>query len=91
MTQTGFIASSVIALTLLNVNSSLALLQAGASSQIITPSNPTYLAGLRNNRLSQGVHDDLFARCLILDDGKTQVGFVSTDLIGLTSTDITEI
>ena len=91
MTQTGFIASSMIALVLLNTNSSFALLRAGASSRIITPQSPAYLAGLRNNRLSQGVHDDLFARCLILDDGQTQVGFVSTDLIGLTSSAIAEI
>ena len=61
MTQTGFIASSMIALVLLNTNSSFALLRAGASSRIITPQSPAYLAGLRNNRLSQGVHDDLFA------------------------------
>ena len=91
MTQTGFIASLMIALVLLNTQSSSALLRAGASSRIITPQSSAYLAGLRNNRLSQGVHDDLFARCLILDDGQTRVGFVSTDLIGLTSSAIAEI
>ena len=81
----------MIALVLLNTQSSSALLRAGASSRIITPQSSAYLAGLRNNRLSQGVHDDLFARCLILDDGQTRVGFVSTDLIGLTSSAIAEI
>jgi len=60
----------------------LADIKAGSAKRIITPKMNVYLAGLAENRISTGVHDDLYARCLLLDDGKTMVGFVSLDIIG---------
>lgn len=57
-------------------------IKAGSAKRIITPKMNVYLAGLAGNRISTGVHDDLYARCLLLDDGKTMVGFVSLDIIG---------
>ena len=59
-------------------------LQAGAAKRIITPRNSVYLAGWSNNRKSEGVHDDLFARCVLIDDGQMQIGFLSLDLLGVT-------
>ncbi|MEK7396999.1 MAG: neutral/alkaline non-lysosomal ceramidase N-terminal domain-containing protein [Candidatus Poribacteria bacterium] len=59
-------------------------LKAGAAKRIITPKMSVYMAGLAENRVSNGVHDDLYARCLLLGDENTMIGFVSLDIIGLT-------
>jgi hypothetical protein len=71
---TFFTASTILATTL----------RAGAAKRVITPEMSVYLAGLGNNRLSVGVHDDIYTRCLMLNDGETKIGIVSLDLIGLT-------
>lgn len=57
--------------------------QAGASRVKITPPYSVYLAGLGNNRQSQGVHDDIYATAIYLSDGKTRLVIVSLDIIGL--------
>lgn len=67
------------------------IFKAGAAARIITPKEQVYMAGLASNRKSQGVHDDIFARCLILGDGKTKVGIVGLDLIGLLGDDVNAI
>jgi len=41
-----------------------------------------YLAGFGNNRLATGMHDDLWARALVLDFGGQRIAMVSLDLIG---------
>ena len=68
--------------------------EAGASSVVITPAKPVYLAGLDRRstgcELSQGVHDDLYAKCLLLRVGDTQLGFLSLDLIGIFYDDVEE-
>jgi len=54
----------------------------------ITPEQPgVYLAGY-GTRKSTGTHDNIYASCLVLDDGKTAVAFVTMDLIGLFKNDI---
>ena len=40
--------------------------EAGAGKATITPDTPQYLAGFDNFRVSKDVHDDLYARCLII-------------------------
>ncbi len=57
-------------------------IKAGSAKRIITPKMNVYLAGLAGNRISTGIHDDIYARCLLLDDGKNMIGFVSLDIIG---------
>lgn len=57
-------------------------LEAGAASRVITPSSPVYLAGLRSPRVSDGVHDDLFARALAFSHGEISVILVGVDVIG---------
>jgi hypothetical protein len=42
----------------------------------------TYLAGFGNNRLASGMHDDLWARAIVLEYGETKIAIVSIDLIG---------
>jgi len=59
-------------------------LTAGAASAIITPPVGTAMEGYSaRTEVSQGVHDDLHARALVLDDGDTAVAIVSCDLVGV--------
>ena len=57
----------------------------------VTPSKPVYLAGLKHNRLSKGVHDDLYARCMLLSFNDTLFALVGVDSIGLVYKDTSEI
>ncbi len=74
-----------------------AALRAGAASQILTPDlakfSPVYMAGFGNNRIAKSVHDDLFARCLALEPGRSAppVVLCGVDLIGLFSDDVDRI
>ncbi|MFP4384135.1 MAG: hypothetical protein ACLFSE_08800, partial [Spirochaetia bacterium] len=45
--------------------------------------DPLYLAGFHHNRPAAGVHDDLWARAIVIDDGNTTVGLVVLDSIGI--------
>lgn len=62
-------------------------LRAGASAVKITPSlgRTVYIAGYDRNRVAEAVHDDLWARALVLDDGVTRMAVVVCDLIGLSN------
>src|SRR5687767_9204279 len=48
----------------------------------ITPEDPQLLAGYAS-RKSTGVHDPIFHRILVLDDGTTQLFLISTDIVGM--------
>lgn len=41
-----------------------------------------YMAGFGADRIALGCHDDLWARALVLDDGKTRMALTSVDLVG---------
>lgn len=57
---------------------------AGAAVVDITPAqDPIYLAGFGPNRTATGVHDQVYARALVLRQGDQQVGLLVFDLIGL--------
>jgi len=60
-------------------------LRVGAAAVKITPSltRPVFIAGYNSNRPADAVHDDLWARALVLDDGATRVAIVALDLVGL--------
>ncbi len=59
-------------------------LKAGAASVCITPPVGVDLCGFAGRDSgSVGVHDDLYAKALVLDDGKKRVAIVTADLIGL--------
>jgi len=66
-------------------------LQAGAAKVAITPWPGQYLAGYDSNRVMRGVHDDLWARALYLDDGDNRLVLVSLDSIGMMKSDLDEI
>ncbi len=62
-------------------------LRVGFGRAEITPElkvdRPVYIAGYGPDRRATGVHDPLFARALVLDDGMGRIALVSVDLIGL--------
>lgn len=68
-------------------------LRAGAAVVKITPdlSRTVFIAGYENNRVAESVHDDLWARALVLDDGATRMAVVSCDLIGLSNYRVRQI
>jgi len=53
--------------------------------------DPCWLAGFHNNRPATGVHDDLEAIAMVLDDGRTRVAIVALDAIGLMYDEVIEI
>jgi hypothetical protein len=58
-------------------------LRAGAAAVKITPPKGAPLAGYYYNRAAEGVHDDLYAKTLVLEQEGTKVAFVVCDLISL--------
>jgi neutral ceramidase len=59
-------------------------LTAGTASAVITPPVGTAMEGYSARAdVSQGVHDDVHARALVVDDGATAVAIVSCDLVGV--------
>jgi hypothetical protein len=66
---------------------SAAELLAGFGEADITPKidgdKPVFIAGYGMNRRATGVHDPIFARCVVLASGKQRIALVSVDLIGL--------
>ena len=59
-------------------------LTAGTAAAVITPPVGTPMEGYSARQdVSQGVHDDLHARALVIDDGSTAVALVSCDLVGV--------
>jgi hypothetical protein len=51
----------------------------------------TWIAGYGNKRSAQGVHDDLWARAIVWDDGRSRVALVVLDAIGLFHDDVITI
>ncbi|WP_273275839.1 hypothetical protein [Maribacter polysiphoniae] len=50
-----------------------------------------WIAGMSNAKPAQGVHDDVWSRVMVLDDGKSRVAMVSLDAIGFLHGDIIDI
>ncbi len=58
------------------------LLTAGAAIIDITPQKALFLHGYPHvERISEGVHDPLYASALILDNGEVQVGFCAVEVL----------
>lgn len=55
-------------------------LKIGAGASVITPFLDAQMAGYFYPRAADGLHDDLFAKALFIDDGKNKVVLVACDL-----------
>lgn len=55
----------------------------GFDKQCITPSLPTPLRGYAGVRIATEVHDNLYARCLGMEQNNVRYLFVQCDLIGV--------
>ena len=62
----------------------MGFLMAGCSKVKITPPLGTPLGGNVRDKGSQGIHDDIYAKALVLNDGKKEIAFVSCALIAVT-------
>src|SRR5690606_22004205 len=50
-----------------------------------------WIAGMSNAKPAQGVHDDVWARAMVLDDSKHRIAMVSLDAIGFLNGDVIDI
>lgn len=68
-------------------------LKAGAAKADITPpiGSRMYGYGARGTNVSKGVHDPLYAKGLVLDDGSTKFAIVTLDLGGFTYENTTNV
>lgn len=53
--------------------------------------DPVWMAGFQNRRPANGIHDDLWARCMMIDDGNFKLAVVALDLIGFGSDEVIAI
>ena len=53
--------------------------------------DPVWIAGFQNRRPAQGVHDELWARTMVLDDGEFRLAYLVLDVIGYFNDDIISI
>jgi hypothetical protein len=63
-------------------------ISAGAAKVVITPSQSVPLGGSEFAKYSTGVHDDLYARCVVISSKGIVVALVSLDLLGLHLDDV---
>lgn len=53
--------------------------------------DPVWMAGFSNSKPANGVHDDLWARTMVIDDGKVRIALVVLDAIGMMHDDVIDI
>jgi len=77
-----FISVCLSVLLLAVAQPSFAELKAGAARADITPpiGGPMYGYGARGKNVSEGVHDHLYAKALVLDDGETKLAIATLDM-----------
>lgn len=56
-----------------------AAFRAGAATSNVTPKLGSSINGGMANVIATHVHDELYARCLVLDDGRTKLAFATVD------------
>ncbi|MFK5974336.1 MAG: hypothetical protein QM485_13775 [Flavobacteriaceae bacterium] len=50
-----------------------------------------WIAGMSNAKPAQGVHDDVWSRAMVIDDGKSRIAMISIDAIGFLHGDVIDI
>ena len=59
------------------------MIKLGFDRQCITPELPIQLRGFAETRIATEVHDDLYARCMVFDNGNEKLVFVNCDLLNV--------
>lgn len=72
-----------IAIFLISCLASAAELRAGAAQSVITPPNGAPMAGYYRNRAATGVHDDLYAKALVLEKNGVRIALIACDVVAL--------
>lgn len=50
-----------------------------------------WIAGMSNKKPANGVHDDVWARVMVVDDGNTRIALISLDAIGFLHDEVVDI
>jgi hypothetical protein len=66
-------------------------LTVGASSAIINPQIGAYIAGDKQDRKFTGIHDNLYAKAVVISHNNSHLAIVTIDCIGLLYTDVLKI
>jgi len=66
----------------------MAQFRAGAARRVITPDLGCHVAGYYEDRIAVAIHDELFAKALVLESGDTALAICVCDLIGLPNEDV---
>jgi hypothetical protein len=66
-------------------------LQAGAASAPVNPPMGSFIAGDKQNRTFTSVHDSLYAKAVVIDDGTNLMALVTIDCIGLLYPEVNRI
>jgi hypothetical protein len=53
--------------------------------------DPVWIAGFGNARAANGVHDDLWARTMVIESGPTRLAIVSLDAIGFMNPEVNDV
>jgi neutral ceramidase len=70
----------------------MAEVRAGVGRTIVTPPVGTRMGGYgARDHGCEGVHDELTATALLLDDGQTRIGIVAVDVVGLAADSVARI
>lgn len=65
--------------------------EAGVSVASINPPIGSFIAGDKQNRKFTGIHDSLFAKAVVISNGKSSIAIVTLDCIGLLYPDVIRI
>jgi hypothetical protein len=68
----------------------------GAAVEVITPklaadAPPIWLAGYGPGRQAEKIHDDIYARAIVIHDGKFGIAIVALDLVGFFNDEVVRI
>lgn len=50
-----------------------------------------WIAGFSNGKPAQGVHDEVWSRAMVIDDGQTRIALVALDAVGFMHDDVVDI
>ncbi|HGJ66419.1 TPA: hypothetical protein ENS27_13735 [bacterium] len=69
----------------------MSAIKMGFGASKITPELGAFMAGYFHERQATAVHDDLFAKAMIFDDGKTIAGILACDIICLSADEVAKV